>query len=168
MMKEQTLWRFIMNQLTIQNFELARSIFLKQLDGMDEAAADIQPHGFNNNIRWHIGHVLTTAEYFMFGFPKHSANLPTRYVELFNRGTSPADWKGEVPTLKELKQQLEEQLARVKEMPEERLFEKLEKPVFNLNTFGELVNFTVFHETNHFGQMHAIKRIIENQTAKQA
>ncbi|MET3729489.1 putative damage-inducible protein DinB [Fictibacillus halophilus] len=156
-----------MNQLTFQNFELARSIFLKQVDGIDTSAADIQPDGFNNNIRWHIGHVLTTAEYFMFGFPEHSSNLPKQYVELFNRGTSPADWKGEVPTLKELKQQLEEQLVRIKAIPAERLNEKLEKPVFNLTTFGELVNFTVFHETNHLGQMHAIKRVIENQTAKQ-
>jgi uncharacterized damage-inducible protein DinB len=156
-----------MKQLTFQNFELARSFFLKQLDGIDASAVDIQPDGFNNNIRWHIGHVLTTAEYFMFGFPEHSSNLPKQYVELFNRGTSPADWKGEVPTLKELKQQLEEQLVRMKAIPAERLNEKLEKPVFNFTTFGELVNFTVFHETYHLGQMHAIKRIIENQTAKQ-
>ncbi|MFG6496408.1 DinB family protein [Fictibacillus sp. UD] len=156
-----------MSTLTIQNFELSRAFFLNHLEAMNAELADVQPVGFNNNIRWHAGHVLTTAEYFMFDFPKKSSNLPKHYIELFNRGTSPADWKGEVPTLKELQQQLSDQLVRIKEIPEERLQEKLEKEIFNFKTFGELVNFTVFHETYHLGQMHAIKRVIENQSVKQ-
>ncbi|KZE68920.1 formate dehydrogenase [Fictibacillus phosphorivorans] len=156
-----------MSHLTIQNVELSRGFFLKHLEGMTAELAEIQPEGFNNNILWHVGHVLTTAEYFLFGFPEKSLNLPKHYIELFNRGTSPKDWKREVPALAELKQQLAEQLERIKQIPEERLHEKLEKEFFNFKTFGELVNFAVFHETYHLGQMHAIKRIIENQSVKQ-
>ncbi len=156
-----------MSHLTFQNFELSRSFFLNHLEALDGETAAIQPEGFNNNILWHVGHVLTTAEYFMFGFPEKSSNLPQYYLELFNRGTSPADWKGEVPTLSELKQQLGDQLVRIKEIPEERLQEKLEKTFFNFQVFGELVNFAVFHETYHLGQMHAIKRVIETKSVKQ-
>ncbi|MBY6037670.1 DinB family protein [Fictibacillus nanhaiensis] len=156
-----------MSELTFKNFELSRSFFMKHVESMDAEMADIQPEGFKNNILWNIGHVLTTAEYFMFGYPQKSASIPMNYLELFNKGTSPADWKSEVPTLAELTSQLKDQLNRVKEIPEERLQEKLERPFFDFTTYGELVNFAAFHETYHLGQMHAMKKVIENsQTAK--
>jgi uncharacterized damage-inducible protein DinB len=156
-----------MSELTFKSFELSRSFFLKHLGELDAKTAEIQPEGFNNNILWHVGHVLITSEYFMFGFPEKSTNLPTNYLELFNRGTSPADWKGEVPTLSELTTQLKDQLTRIKQIPEERLQEKLEKQVFDFQTFGELVNFTVFHETYHLGQIHAMKRVTEKPSVVQ-
>ncbi|MCM3719033.1 DinB family protein [Fictibacillus phosphorivorans] len=156
-----------MNELTFKNFELARSFFLKHLGELDKEVAQVQPEGFNNNIHWHVGHVLTIAEYFMFGYPEKTKHLPLNYIELFNRGTSPADWKGEVPSLSELTEQLKDQMARIKEIPEERLQEKLEKPLFNFTTFGELMNFAVFHETYHLGQMHAMKKVIEQSKVQQ-
>lgn len=156
-----------MSKLTFQNFEISRSFFLKNVEGMDEKIANIQPEGFKNNILWHVGHVLLTAEYFMFGFPEKSTHLPMNYVELFNRGTSPADWNGEVPTIAELTDQLKDQMARIKELPEERLQEKLEKQFFDFKTFGELFNFAVFHETYHLGQIHAMKIVVEKTSVIQ-
>jgi uncharacterized damage-inducible protein DinB len=156
-----------MSELTFKNFELSRSFFLKNVEGMNEEIAKIQPEGFNNNILWHVGHVLLTAEYFMFGYPEKSTHLPANYLELFNRGTSPADWKGEVPALSDLALQLKDQITRIREIPKERLQEKLEKQIFDFTTFGELVNFAVFHETNHLGQMHAMKRVIEKSSIVQ-
>jgi uncharacterized damage-inducible protein DinB len=157
-----------MSQLTFHNFEVSRKFFLSHLESLDASLADVQPEGFNNNIRWHVGHVLTSTENLMFDYPKESSNLPSDYLNLFNRGTSPADWKGEVPTIEELKQHLTDQLARVKEIPEERLQEKLKQSFFDFTKFGELFNFAVFHETYHLGQIHAIKRVIENQAIKQS
>jgi hypothetical protein len=156
-----------MSELTFKNFELSRSFFLKNVEEMNEEIAKIQPEGFNNNILWHVGHVLLTAEYFMFGYPEKSNHLPMNYIELFNRGTSPADWKGEVPALSDLTFQLKDQIVRIKEIPAERLQEKLEKQIFDFTTFGELVNFAVFHETYHLGQMHAMKRVIEKSSIVQ-
>ena len=156
-----------MSELTFKNFELSRSFFLKHLGELDSETAEVQPEGFNNNILWHVGHVLTTAEYFMFEYPEKSNHLPLSYIDLFNRGTSPADWKGEVPSLSELTAQLNDQMARIKEIPEGRLQEKLEKQFFDFKTFGELVNFTVFHETYHLGQMHAMKKVIEKSKVQQ-
>lgn len=156
-----------MSELTFKNFELSRSFFLKHLGELDTETAEVQPEGFNNNILWHVGHVLTTAEYFMFGYPEKSNHLPLNYIELFNRGTSPADWKGEVPSLSELTAQLKDQMTRIKEIREDRLQEKLEKQFFDFKTFGELVNFAVFHETYHLGQMHAMKKVIEKSKVQQ-
>ncbi|WNB91187.1 DinB family protein [Bacillus sp. NEB1478] len=157
-----------MSDLTLKNFELTRDFFLKNIESMSAEMADIQPEGFNNNIRWHVGHVLVTAEYFMFGYPEKSKALPVDYIQLFNRGTSPADWKGEVPSLQELTTQLKDQLERIKEIPAERFQDQLKQPFFGLNTVGELAVFANYHETYHSGQLHAMKKVIANQTVKQA
>ncbi|MBO0960470.1 DinB family protein [Neobacillus sp. MM2021_6] len=150
-----------MSGLLFKSFELTRGKLINNVEGFDEAILDVQPQGFNNTLHWHIGHVLTVAEQFMFGFPKKSTNLPANYMELFASGTKPADWQGDVPSVQELTAQLKEQLKRIKEIPGERFNEKLKAPFLGQETFGELGNFAVFHESNHLGQMHAMKRVIE-------
>ena len=150
-----------MSELLFKSFELTRSKLINNVEGFDEAILDVQPQGFNNTIHWHVGHVLTVAEQFMFGFPKKSTSLPANYMELFATGTKPADWQGDVPSVQELTAQLKEQLKRVKEIPGESFNEKLKTPFLGQETFGELANFAVFHESNHIGQMHAMKRVIE-------
>jgi uncharacterized damage-inducible protein DinB len=150
-----------MSELVYKSFELTRNYLIKNVEAFDEAILDVQPQGFNNTIHWHIGHVLTVAEQFMFGFPKKSTSLPANYMELFATGTKPADWQGDVPSVQELHAQLKEQLKRIKDIPGESFNEKLKTPFLGQETFGELANFGVFHETLHLGQMQAMKRVIE-------
>lgn len=142
--------------------ELTRSFFLKNVEGVEDGLVDIQPEGFNNTIHWHIGHILTTAETLIFGFPKNTSNLPANYMELFARGTKPADWKGDVPSVSVLTSQLKEQLSRMKEISIDSLSVELKEPFLGQKTYGELVNFALFHENMHLGQIHAMKRVIEN------
>ena len=62
-----------MNRLVgLKQFEITRGALLTFMETLDDKTADTQPKGFNNTIRWHIGHVLTAAEVFMFG--KNSNN----------------------------------------------------------------------------------------------
>lgn len=155
-----------MSELLFKNAEVTRSFFIKNIDTVKEDVVDVQPEGFNNTIHWHIGHVLTTAEMLVFGFPKKSSNLPANYVELFARGTKPADWQGEVPSAAVLSNQLKEQLNRIKEIPAESLSRKLKEPFLGQETYGELINFALFHENMHLGQIQAMKRVIETATRK--
>jgi len=155
-----------MSELLFKSFELTRSYFIKIVEALDEAILDVQPHGFNNTIHWHVGHVLTVAEQFMFGFPKKSTSLPANYMEFFATGTKPADWQGDVPSVQELSAQLKEQMKRIKEIPAESFNEKLKTPFLGQETFGELANFAIFHESLHLGQMHSMKRVIEAANAK--
>ena len=67
-----------MNRLVgLKQFEITRGELLKFMETLDDKTVDTQPEGFNNTIRWHIGHVLTAAEVFMFG--KEFKQLPTEY-----------------------------------------------------------------------------------------
>jgi DinB superfamily len=155
-----------MSELLFKNIEVTRNYFLKNIEALDESIIDVQPEGFNNTIHWHIGHVLTVTEQFIFGYPKKSANLPANYMEFFAKDTKPADWQGEVPSLNELSAQLKDQQKRMKEVPAESLKVKLQKPLLGLETFGEVANFSLFHETLHLGQIQAMKRVILAAQAK--
>lgn len=155
-----------MSELLLKSFELARNYFVKNIDAIKEDVAETQPDGFNNTIHWQVGHVLTVAEQFMFGYPKKSTHLPEIYMELFATGTKPADWKGEVPSIQELSAQLKEQLGRIKEIPAESFSERLKTPFLGQETFGELTNFAVFHESLHLGQIQAMKRVIQAAKVK--
>jgi hypothetical protein len=150
-----------MSELLFNNIEFSRNFFIKNVEIVEEDVFDVQPEGFNNTIHWHVGHVLTAAEQFMFGFPNHSDHLPANYIELFTRGTKPADWKGDVPSRSVLISQLKDQLVRMKEIPVERLSKKLEKPILGQQNFGELINFSLFHENLHLGQIQAMRRVIK-------
>lgn len=155
-----------MSELLFKNFELTRSRFLKSVGALDEAIVEVQPEGFNNSIHWHVGHVLTVTEQLMFGFPKKSSNIPEKYMGLFASGTKPADWQSDVPTVQELLEQLKEQVKRIKEIPAESFKDKLKTPFLGLETFGEVANFALFHESYHLGQIQAMKRVIETALKK--
>jgi uncharacterized damage-inducible protein DinB len=149
-----------MSELLFKHYELARERFIKSVADLGEGFADIQPEGFNNTLHWHVGHVLTVAEQFMFGYPKKSTQLPANYMELFASGTSPSAWQGDVPSVQELIVQLQEQMTRIKEIPADSFNQKLKTPFLGQETFGELTNFAIFHESTHLGQIQAMKRVI--------
>lgn len=147
-----------MSELLFKQLELTRNNFIKRVEPIDKEIADVVPSGFNNNIHWIIGHVLTVAEQFLFTQSNH---LPANYKELFGNGSKPADWNANVPTVDELLVQFRDQLERIKEIPVEQFNERLERPFLNLETRGELAGMAIFHEANHLGQIQTMKRMIE-------
>ncbi|MFT9599287.1 DinB family protein [Mesobacillus sp.] len=150
-----------MSELLFKQFELTRRSFLKNIEAITPEQASVQPEGFNNNIHWHIGHVLTVTEQFMMGFPKKTNHLPANYIELFGNGTRPSEWSGDVPSVEVLTEQLKAQLDRIKEVPASMLDEKLKKPFLGLETFGELANMALFHEAYHLGQIHSMRKLVK-------
>jgi hypothetical protein len=149
-----------MNTLVFKQFEMTRGYFIKKTASLSKEITCIQPDGFNNTINWHIGHVLTVCEQFLFDYPRKTTHIPANYIELFGNGTKPADWKGDVPAVDELVLQLKDQLIRIQEIPSGQLNEKLEKPFLGLETFGEIAGFALFHEANHLGHIQAMERVI--------
>jgi hypothetical protein len=146
-----------------KQFELTRKSLMHYIKELDERTADVQPPGFNNTIRWHIGHVLTAAEGFMFGYPDRSSNIPASYRNMFGMGSKPSDWSSDIPTLQELNAHFRSQTGRIQELSEEFFAQKLpfEFPFGNIQTFGELFELMLYHEAEHLGKMKAMKRFIE-------
>ncbi|WP_164669822.1 DinB family protein [Virgibacillus doumboii] len=151
-----------MSNLIYSQLSIARNGFINEINDVDEGKLDKQPEGFNNTIHWHIGHVLTTAEQFLFGYPENTEHLPERYKDLFGYGTTPANWPDDVPSTYELVEQLNSQLKRIKQIPPEKFNNKLPEAVLGAQTYGELAALTAFHDGNHSGRVNAMKKVLNN------
>lgn len=147
-----------MSQLVKMQFVKTRQVLAKLLEDASPEIISIVPKGFNNNIHWQVGHILGAGELFLF---KGQENLPKTYNEFFGTGTKPTDWTGDVPSIEILLEQLNEQLVRINEIPDESFNQTLSKPFIGNETVGELAAFGAFHEALHLGQIQSLKRIIK-------
>jgi len=134
-----------------------RALTLKVFDDLSEALADKIPGGFRNSIRWNLGHIWTVQNSLLQNFGGITLDLPPRYMELFAPGTKPADWQGDIPTLDELKQHLENQPAKLQEHLAGKLDDQAAKPFLGYTTVGEILMFTLYHEGLHLGAIKALK-----------
>lgn len=146
-----------------RQLEITRNNLFKAIGETSPEVISTQPEGFNNTIHWHVGHILMVGEQFFFG---KNGQLPKNYLELFGNGSKPADWKGDVPSVDQLVDQLKDQLNRIKEIPDSKADEKLPREILGQNTFGELAALALYHESFHFGQIHAMKRVVETSLQK--
>ncbi|MGR9050435.1 DinB family protein [Halobacillus faecis] len=140
-----------------KQIDLVRQATLKQLESVTEAQADDQPEGFKNTIRWNIGHIHVVQNALLAKFGGKPVETSPRYIELFAPGTKPADWKGDIPSLDELKQVLKEQPEKLKEILSGQLDDEAAQAFLSLPTVGEILNFTIYHEGVHTGTVKALK-----------
>ncbi|MBH8605493.1 DinB family protein [Thermoactinomyces sp. CICC 10522] len=66
-----------MSHFLIAQFEILRGRLQQFLEATSENVADQMPQGFNNTIRWNVGHILTVADTF-FGLKSCSGLEPNR------------------------------------------------------------------------------------------
>lgn len=146
----------------MDHFTMFRGGLYLLLESTPEKIADEIPEGFNNNIRWHGGHILTVADAF-FGLK----SVPGEYQALFGPGSKPENGPGEVPSLETLLSQLREQESQVKEKIVPKLHEVLPTPIqireMEIKTFGEVAAFNNAHEAMHLSSIQAFKRMIEKK-----
>lgn len=148
-----------------QLMKFIRNRTLATIDGTPEHLAMEIPEGFNNHLLWHYGHIFVSHELLLYSFVKEEHSLPPHYIELFNRGSNPREWKHGPPSLLELRAKLEEQPQRTIDTFSGRLKEKGEKPYAfgpdtQLTTLGEVLGFANWHEGLHQGTSDGIKRAL--------
>ncbi|HHY21517.1 MAG TPA: DinB family protein [Bacilli bacterium] len=147
-----------MSELIKQQFVRTRQALSKTLEDVSPEVFATIPEGFNNNIHWQLGHILSTGDFFMF-FGQQK--LPASYNEIFGNGTKPADWDSDVPSVETLLEQLNEQLAQIQALPSEVFSKELPKTILGNKTTGELASMGAYHEAMHVGQIQAMKCVVE-------
>ncbi len=146
---------------TLNQLNFARIYTLGRISQVNEVAWDTQPPGFNNTIRWNVGHIYVNTEMLtQQAIPSYEVVYP-EWVPLFDRGTKPNDWALEPPTSEELISALQEQTERIKAVLGNKLSNTLieSKSIGNLHemkTVEALVQFMVWHEGVHAGIIHAL------------
>jgi uncharacterized damage-inducible protein DinB len=130
---------------------------LKEFNGLSEEQANQIPKGFRNSILWNLGHIFTVQNLLLQNYGGVTMEMPPHNIELFAPGTKPADWKGDAPALEELKQRLEEQPAKLKDLLTGKLNDQAAKPFRTYTTIGEILIFTLYHEGLHTGAIKGLK-----------
>ncbi|MDR6551542.1 DinB family protein [Paenibacillus qinlingensis] len=156
-----------MEQITLKQLEFIRKSTIKAVEGLSEDTIDAMPEGFNNNIRWNLGHIIFVQEKFAFHFIGEPLQVPENFERLFAKGTKPADWNEELPSLETLLALLVEQPKRIQSILHDRLDESVAKPFTTgngllLTTIGEFLNYTLYHEGMHFNSITLLKRFAAN------
>lgn len=146
--------------------KLVRLKTVKMMENIDEETADQIPQGFRNNIRWNVGHILVTYQLLIEHFAgKTVDSFPENYKGFFSPGTKPDDWGKDVPSLSDLKGQLQNQTDKLTSILSGTLDEPAAKPFEvgseKLSTVGEIVNFSIYHEGLHQGFVNALMHAID-------
>lgn len=152
-----------MESIVFNQIELHRSRTLELITELTENQADIVPHGFNNNIRWHLGHILTTQERFAYRLIEEPLGLPEELMNLFLNGTKPADWQTTPPDLPSLIKLLQEQPGQIRNRLQGRLEEQITVPFKDFKRLDEVLLFGTCHEAMHAGYIMALKKAVAAQ-----
>lgn len=157
-----------MEQKIFNHMETIRDLTLKLFDDIPEEVMDLVPEGFNNSIRWNLGHIAFVQDRHVNQSVGEPLRLSEDFEQFFKPGTKPADWVGEPPSLREIKEALASQPAQIRQSREGQLDEALPKPYTNLMgiTFyskGELLLFNFYHEAMHREAIRYIYRAIQRE-----
>lgn len=152
-----------MIEFLFTQLKVIRSNTINAVKELSENQVDSVPEGFNNNIRWNLGHVYLSQEQFAFGFAQDPMVVPDGFTELFGRDSKPSEWKVQPPTLPVLIQLLEDQTNRIEEKLNNRLYEVVAKPLtmlsgLTLKTIGEYLTFSMYHEGMHVQTIKMLKK----------
>ncbi|OCA89527.1 DinB family protein [Pradoshia sp. D12] len=140
-----------------------RHELLVAVDSMNEDEVNIVPEGFRNNIRWNLGHVYLDQYLWIQHLTKEPIILPNHFNEWFGYGTSPEDWRGEVPKLDYLKRLLAVQPFMIRDLYGERLEEEYSVTESGMFTVEQVLVRTIFHEGIHLGNILALKKLVTSQ-----
>jgi hypothetical protein len=153
-----------MSEMIIHTATTVRQVVLQQVRAIPEELLDIQTAGFNNTIRWNIGHMIYWMDkYSSLSFGSPSA-IPDSYATLFNSGTKPSDWTVAPPPKEELVELLTAQLSLLSELAPEIMGKELSAPhalgPFQFSLAGELFNFALIHEAIHLGTISSQLKVL--------
>lgn len=153
---------------TIEQLKFARVYTMGRLAQVTDDVWDKQPTGFNNTIRWNVGHIYCTLENLTSVILPSYERKNVEWNAFFERGTSPAAWEGQIPSNEELIAALQEQTPRIVGALEGKLDQALPEPlkignVLTMGTANALIQFATWHEGLHTGVIQGMNRAIESE-----
>ncbi|WP_409271642.1 DinB family protein [Neobacillus sp. SCS-31] len=143
-----------------EQMKLWRNWTVELLRTIPKEVVDEIPNGFNNNIRWNVGHILVGWDHTMFPSVNEERRLPMSYHLMFPRGSKPEVWTEQPPSMDELITLLEEQPILIEKACKGHLDKPLKEPFLGLKTVGDMLVFHMNHENLHMGTIKSMKQIL--------
>ena len=140
-----------------------RENFIKLIETSTVEELNEIPPGFNNNIIWNFGHIVSSQQGLCYRLANVEPVIEKQYILPYTKGTKPEKFVDaeEINTLKELMRstinQLEEDLNSNKFSTYNAF--KTNYGV-EIKSNAEAVQFFVVHDALHYGIASAIKKVI--------
>lgn len=157
-----------MSNFIIDQLGFTRRQTLKYVNDINDSMAEKIPTGLRNNIKWNLGHIYVIHEKVAFGLTNHQTTLPSKFNELFDTGTKPADWTQKIPSMSELIELLSGQIVRIESILTSNIKEDI-NPHYHSSSSGltfktveNVLTFSIFHEAMHFATIKNILSILNH------
>jgi hypothetical protein len=148
------------HEVLFKQLESYRGYLIGVVESVSVEEAEIIPEGFNNNIRWNLGHLYLDQFLWIQAVTKEKSDVPEQFKSWFGYGTSPNDFTSNTPTLVELKALLKEQPRKIKEVYGSRLEEEFTPIEMGIFTIEQALIRTIFHEGMHLQAILDLKKCI--------
>jgi uncharacterized damage-inducible protein DinB len=155
-----------MKDSILHQLHVVRSITLATAADVPETQLHIIPGGYNNSIFWNLGHILIVQEQLAIHFGNVEPQLPDDYMRYFGQHSSPISWDDAPPPFVDIVSLLQSQTDHIVHCLGNRMDERLRKPFkrngMSMNTIGELLIYSVYHEGVHIGMINAMMKLLGN------
>jgi hypothetical protein len=147
---------------TARLHRLAITEILRSLKGRE----DVIPLGWNNNARWHAGHLVLTPHLLTLARLGEPMIVPEEYRQWFAKGTGPADWgAAPIPAYDDLVDQIVPSSVNLHEALRGRLEEPFQEPYVTsvgakLTCPLDALTLSGVHDGIHLGLLLALRRAL--------
>ncbi|MEH7346384.1 DinB family protein [Bacillus sp. JJ1532] len=149
------------HEVLFRQLESYRNEILDAVENVTIEEAEVIPKGYNNNIRWNLGHIFLDQYLWIQAVTKEKTVVPDEFNKWFGFGTSPADFSAETPSLGDLKRMLKSQPADIKEAYGNRLEVEYKPTELGMQTIEQVLIRTIFHEGMHLQAIIDLKKGIK-------
>ena len=136
------------------------------LDGLSTDELNDIPFGFNNNLVWHIGHLVASQQGICYKRAGIPMNIDDAVFETYKPGTKPEKYVDQ-QEIDSLKTSLLSAIDRFDEDYNKGIFKDYPSWTtrygVELNNIDEAITFLLFHEGLHLGYVMALKRLVTKQ-----
>jgi hypothetical protein len=149
------------HEVLFNQLESYRGHILGAVENVSNEEAELVPKGFNNNIRWNLGHIYLDQYLWIQAVTKEKVGVPEQFNSWFGYGSSPRNFTAETPSVGELKAFLIEQPRKIKEEYGDRLEEEFQPTEMGMYTIEQVLIRTIFHEGMHLQSILDLKKCMK-------
>lgn len=146
-----------------KTWKTSRNLYYEYFEKYSLQQLNTIPEGFNNNLIWHIGHIIVAQQALIYKGSNLDGYVSNELFELYKPGTKPNRFitENEVDELKDLLSSLIEKTET--DFYEGKFIsynERMTGTGFHLSSITDAFEFNNYHEGLHLGYMMGLKKFI--------
>ena len=150
-------------QALLKALTICRGYTALHTQGMTEEQLLTIPEGLDNNILWHMGHLILSHNRMLYGSCGLPASCNPEYTQWFNKGSNPGTWTG-TPPVAEVVEVFHSQMDQIIADYAADKFQNYKPmelaPGMSLENADDAIGFIVIHESVHHGNIISMRKLL--------